>query len=179
MSRALDAFSLQKKVDIKIESAPQSIAFSLPAVDLTFDYDLPARLVHDWWTDLSGTGYVGKSLKSIRTIGREDDKILVETKWKVMRRNMKLIERFTPESANHWTWEPTIMRIHITDDFKLEEKGGRATLRIVSDFEPQGIKGKLSAMMFGRYLRKMMRDEWYSADDALRRELADRISTKK
>ena len=122
---------------------------------------------------------MGKSLKSIHPIGKEDNKILVETKWKVMGLNMKLIERFTPETASHWIWEPHIMGIHITDDFRLEEKGGRTILRIVSEFEPRGVKGKLSAMMFGRYFRKMMRDEWYSADDALRRELADKISTKK
>jgi hypothetical protein len=142
----------------------------MPDVVLTFDYDLPSRTVNVWWTDLSGKGYIGKSLKSLREVGKERNKVLVETKWKVMGFNMKMIETLTLDSPNHWIWEPHMMGIQIVDDFHLEENDGRSTLHINSEFHPKGMKGKLVRMMFGRYLRKLMVEEWEAADKAFRFE---------
>lgn len=42
----------------------------LPDVDPIFDYDLPAKVVRDWWTDLLGVDYIGKSLKFLRHLER-------------------------------------------------------------------------------------------------------------
>ena len=142
----------------------------MPDVALTFDYDFPSKMVYDWWTDLSGKGYIGKSLKSIRQIGKENRKIRVETRWKVMGLTIKMIESLTMDSTKHWIWEPHMMGIHIVDDFKLDDIDGKSRLHIKSEFHPVGIKGKLARMMFGRYLRRLMTEEWISADRAFRDE---------
>lgn len=41
---------------------------------LEFIYDFPPKAVHDWWTDLSGTGYVGVALKAVRPFGEDGGK---------------------------------------------------------------------------------------------------------
>ena len=147
----------------------------MPDVDLTFDYDLPLKTVYDWWTDLSGVGYVGKSLKSIRQIGKnEKGEILVETKWRVMGMNMKMIEQLTLDSTNHWVWKPHMIGIYVTDNFRLGENGSGSRLHITSEFHPRGMMGKVANSMFGGYLRRLMTDEWLSADRAFRKEVGSK-----
>ncbi len=73
----------------------------MPELHLSFEYDLPKKVIYDWWTDLSGTGYVGKSLKSLKPVGREGEKILVETKWKIIGMTMTLLERLSLHSEDH------------------------------------------------------------------------------
>jgi hypothetical protein len=144
----------------------------LPDVKLTFEYQLPGKTVSDWWTDLSGKGYVGRSLKSMRQIGKnERGKFLVETKWKVMGMSMKMIEMFTLESRNRWIWEPHMMSIDIMDYFRLEENANGSRLHIISEFHPKGMMGRLSKIMFGRYLRRLMTEEWNAADRVFRNEV--------
>ncbi len=138
---------------------------------LNFEYNLPKKVVYEWWTDLSGTGYVGKALKSIKPIGEEGEKTLVETKWKIMGMTKRLVERLTLISEDHWIWQPTIFGIEITDDFRLSLRNGRTMLTIDSASVPKGIKGKLAHWMLGSMLDKMMVDEWKSASDALVKEL--------
>ncbi|MGI0081466.1 MAG: hypothetical protein ACRECH_17820, partial [Nitrososphaerales archaeon] len=122
-------------------------------------------------TDLSGKGYIGKYLKSLRQIGKsEEGKILVETKWKIMGFNMKIVERVTLDSPNHWIWEPHMMGIYIADDFLLTDNVGGSRLSINSEFHPKGMKGRVARMMFGRYLRRLMIEEWESADKVFRTE---------
>lgn len=151
----------------------------MPDVVLTFDYDLPSKIIYDWWTDLSGRGYIGKSLKSLRPNGKnEENKILVETKWKVMGMNMKMVETLTLDSPNHWIWEPQMMGIYILDDFHLEENGNGSRLHINSEFHPRGMKGRLASMMFGNYIRRLMTEEWESADRAFRKEVKSNLSAR-
>ncbi len=52
----------------------------MSVLHLNFEYNLPKKAVYDWWADLSGTGYVGKALKSIKPVGEEGGKTWVETK---------------------------------------------------------------------------------------------------
>ncbi|MDH2900624.1 MAG: hypothetical protein PXY39_06600 [archaeon] len=149
----------------------------MPDVDLTFGYDLPLKVVYDWWTDLSGIGYVGKSLKSLRQIGKnEEGKILVKTKWKVMGMNMRMVERLTLDSLNHWVWEPHMLGIYITDNFHLDENESGSRLHIISEFHPKGMRGKLARKMLGGYLRKLMTEEWMSADRAFRTETTSNVA---
>jgi hypothetical protein len=146
-------------------------ALRLSEIHLRFEYGLPKRAVYDWWTDLSGTGYVGNALKSIKAVGRDGDKILVETRWVIMGRTKKLLERLTPISEDHWVWQPTIFGIEIMDDFRLQSRGGKTVLTIDSKATPRGMKGKLAQMVFGGMLDRMMVDEWKSASEALVSEM--------
>jgi len=140
---------------------------------LRFDYERPKKLVHEWWTDLSGTGYVGRALKSIRLIGKDGDKILVETKWRIMGTTMTLVEKLTLHSENHWTWEPHLMGIYITDEFRVTvEADGKTRLTIDSTISTRGMKGKVMYLMLGRRLNKMMVAEWESASRAFMEETA-------
>ncbi len=140
----------------------------MPELHLSFEYDLPKKVIYDWWTDLSGTGYVGKSLKSLKPVGREGEKILVETKWKIIGMTMTLLERLSLHSKDHWTWEPELLGIQIVDEFTLTEIGeGRVQLTIDSRITPRGMKGKLMHLLLGRKLDKMMIEEWESASKAL------------
>ncbi len=140
----------------------------MPELHLSFEYDLPKKVIYDWWTDLSGTGYVGKSLKSLKPVGREGEKILVETKWKIIGMTMTLLERLSLHSEDHWTWEPELLGIQIVDEFTLTEMGeGRVQLTIDSRITPRGMKGKLMHLLLGRKLDKMMIEEWESASKAL------------
>lgn len=141
-------------------------------LELHYDYELPMKVIHDWWTDLSGTGYVGVNLKSLRPVGKEGEKTLVETKWKMMGMNMTLVEKLSPISEDHWIWEPRIMGIEIIDDFRLREvKGGKVRLTIESTMNPAGMKGKVMQLMMGGTLEKIMINEWNSADKAFREEV--------
>jgi len=143
----------------------------LSEIHLHFEYDLPKTAVYDWWTDLSGTGYVGKALKSIKPVGKDGEKILVETRWIIMGVTKKLLERLTLVSQDHWIWQPTIFGIEITDDFRLESEGTKTILRIDSKTRPKGIKGKLAQMILGGMLERMMVNEWSSASEALASEI--------
>jgi hypothetical protein len=134
---------------------------------LQFEYDLPAMLVHDWWTDLSGKGYVGKALRAIRPIREDNGALQVETEWRVLGMTMTLVEKFTLISAEHWIWQPTIFGIAITDDFELSTRNGKTVLTIQSMAEPRGMKGWLAHLLLGPVLDRMMVDEWKSASEAL------------
>ncbi len=56
----------------------------MPDIELNFEYDFSSDVIYNWWTDLSGKGYIGKSLKAIEPFGKEGQKNLVKTIWKVM-----------------------------------------------------------------------------------------------
>jgi hypothetical protein len=143
----------------------------LSRIELRFEYDAPPKRVFDWWTDLSGVGYVGKRLRSIKVIGKEGDKILVETKWNMMGMTKTMIERFSVRSPTHWVWEPRLFGISIVDDFELtESKNGKTMLVITSEAKALGPKGMVAQMMLGRYLDRIMVEEWESAYQAFKRE---------
>lgn len=140
---------------------------------LQFEYALPRKVVHDWWTDLSGTGYVGRALKSVRPVGKEGEKILVETRWKIMGMTMTLVEKLTLHSEDYWTWEPYLLGIHITDEFRLAAgSAGKTLLMIDSTISPRGMKGKLMHFLLGGKLDRMMICEWESASNAFVEEIA-------
>lgn len=144
---------------------------------LEFEYDLPAESVHAWWTDLSGTGYVGKALKSIRPVGRDGEKILVETKWRIMGMPVTLVEKFTLHSKDHWTWEPHLLGIHMTDEFRVaKDADGKARLTIDSTISPRGMKGRVMGFLLGRRLERMMKSEWESASEAFVEEIGTKRS---
>jgi hypothetical protein len=151
----------------------------LKELHLRFEYERPKKLVHDWWTDLSGTGYVGRALKSVRPIGKEGEKLLVETKWRMMGMTMTLVEKLTLLSEDQWTWEPHLFGIFITDEFGLAEADGKTTLKIDSTIAPRGMKGKLMRFLLGRKLDRMMMDEWESASRAFLDETATRGPSKR
>ncbi len=140
---------------------------------LEFEYNLPNKVVHKWWTDLSGTGYVGKALKSVTPVGKEGEKILVETKWRIMGMTMTLLERLSIHSQDHWTWQPHLLGIYITDEFRLTQTAsGRVRLTIDSTITPRGMKGKMAYFLLGRKLDRMMIEEWESASKALVAEVS-------
>jgi hypothetical protein len=144
----------------------------VPRLKLYYDYELPLKVIYDWWTDLSGTGYVGVRLKSVRPIGKEGEKILVQTKWKMMGMNMTLVEKLSLISQDHWIWEPHVMGIDIVDDFRLRDaEGGEVRLTIESTMNPAGMKGKAMQLVMGRMLDKIMINEWDSADRVFREEV--------
>lgn len=64
-----------------------------------------------------------------------------------------------------------MLSIYVTDDLRLEEYASGSKLRITSEFHPRGMMGKLVSRMFGGYLRRLMVDEWESADRAFRSEV--------
>ena len=136
------------------------------AISLAFEYDTSRKVVYDWWTDLSGVGYVGKALKSVKPVGKEGDKILVETKWKIMGMRKTIVERLTLISNEHWVWQPTMFGIELTDDFRLESREGKTILTIDSHSRPNGPLGRLAIMMFGGALERTMVDEWKAANRA-------------
>jgi hypothetical protein len=140
---------------------------------IQFVYGRPKRLVYDWWTDLSGTGYVGKALKSVRPVGKDGEKTLVETKWKILGMKMTLVEKLTMYSEDHWTWEPHLLGIYITDEFRLAaSETGKTRMTIDSVILPRGMKGKLMLLLLERKLDRMMRSEWESASVAFVEESA-------
>ncbi|MCS4538735.1 MAG: hypothetical protein HYY67_07760 [Thaumarchaeota archaeon] len=152
----------------------------MPKNELIFEYDYDIKTVYDWWTDLSGKGYVGESLKSIEPVGREGEKILVRTRWVIMGMTMILTEKLTLDPPHHWVWEPHMMGIRITDDFRLEEKGNKAILHIKYHLEAKGIKANITKLMFGWFIKRMMVSEWISADKAFKEEMltnAEKSST--
>ncbi len=130
------------------------------------------KVIHDWWTDLSGTGYVGVRLKSLRPVGKEGGKTLVETRWKMMGMNMTLVEKLSLISDDHWIWEPRIMGIEVIDVFRLRGiEDGKVRLTIESTMKPAGMKGKVMQLMMGRILDKIMVNEWNSANKAFKEEV--------
>lgn len=143
----------------------------MPGLELHYDYDLPMKVIHDWWTDLSGKGYVGINLKSLQPVSSKGDKVLVQTKWKMMGMGMTLLEKLSLVSEDHWIWEPHVMGIDVVDDFRLKEvEGSKVRLTIESTMKPAGMKGKVMRLMIGRLLDKIMTNEWDSADRAFREE---------
>ncbi len=141
---------------------------------LQYEYGWPKKVVYDWWTDLSGTGYVGEALKSLRPIGKDGEKIVVETKWRIMMMNMILREKLTLDPPDHWIWEPHMLGIDIVDDFRLQEiEGGKVALIISSHMTPSSFKGKFMNFAMGWLLRKIMINEWDCADKAFRREVSN------
>lgn len=139
--------------------------------ELQFEYDYPIKVVYDWWTDLSGVGYVGKALKSIKPIGRDGEKILVETKWRIMGRAMTLSEKLSLFPEDHWVWEPHILGIDIIDDFTLKRDNEKTVLTIRSKIYPRGFRGRIMNLIMGRMLKKMMIDEWKAASNAMLHEI--------
>jgi hypothetical protein len=125
-------------------------------IDLQFEYDLPKKIVYDWWTDLSPKGYIGKALKSIKKIREEDGKILVETHWQLMGRNRTMQEKLSLLSEDHWIWEPEMgFGIQITDDFTLTTlEDGKVQLKIHSIQQSTGFEGRLTQFLMGRVLRR-------------------------
>ncbi len=128
-------------------------------MQLEFEYDLSSMAVHDWWTDLSGKGYVGKALRAIKPLDEEGNARMVETRWRIMAMTMTLLEKLTLASEEHWIWQPTILGIAITDDFRISNRDGRTVLTILSTKEPRGMTGRLAQMMLGSFLDRMMADE--------------------
>lgn len=141
---------------------------------LEFESLFPPKAVHDWWTDLSGVGYVGRALLALRPTGNESEAILVETRWKMMGMTKTLVERLTLVSEDHWTWRPTIFGIEITDDFRLSVRGGRTVLSIDSTARARGAKGRLTQTILGPVLDRMMMNEWDSANEAMKLDLMKR-----
>jgi len=58
-----------------------------------------------------------------------------------------------------------------------ETEGGKIALTIHSDMIPRGSKGRIMNLMVGWFLRKMMVDEWESADRAFKLEIDDSRKT--
>ena len=148
------------------QAQPRSL-FPVKELHIRFEYDLPKEVVRAWWTDLTGKGYVGKRLKSIKPIGKEEDKTRVETKWSIMGMTMTLVEKLTLTSDYRWTWEPHLLGIHIRDDFRVDEAtDGKTRLSIDSTIVPKGMRGKLMHLLVGGKLNEMMVDEWQSTSKA-------------
>ena len=143
-------------------------------MELQFEYAFPMKTIYDWWTDLSGEGYVGRSLKSTQLIASHDEKSVVGTRWEVIGNRLTLMERLTLDPPDHWVWESHMFGVNMVHDFRLKETdGGKITLTIRSDVIPRGCKGRIMNLMAGWFLRKMMIDEWESADKAFRLEIDD------
>ena len=142
-------------------------------VDLHFEYNYPKKAVNDWWTDLTPKGYIGKALQSINITGKEDGKLLLETRWKIMGRTRTMQEKLTLITEDHWTWQPTIgFGIQIKDGFTLNTlPDGRTQRKIHSQQSSTGLEGKILHLLMGRILRRSMRQEWEAANQAILREL--------
>lgn len=95
-----------------------------------------------------------------------------------MGRRMMLKEKLTLDPPDHWIWDPHMLGIDIVDDFGLQEtEGGNVTLTVRSDMTPINFKGKFVNFVMGWLLRKMMVNEWQSADSAFRREASNAKDT--
>lgn len=149
-------------------------------LDFQFEYQLPMKAVYAWWTDLSGKGFVGDSLKSLKPVGKEGEKILVETKWKMMGKETTMVEKLSLLSEDHWIWEPAeMMGIRVTDDFTLHElPGGGTQLKIRSEWIPKGLKGKFVNFAMGRMIARSFAKEWQAAHDACVQETAESLIRK-
>jgi hypothetical protein len=88
-----------------------------------------------------------------------------------------LLERLSIHSQNHWTWEPHLLGIYITDEFRLAETiAGKVRMTIDSKITPRRMKGKMMYFLLGRELDKMMVEEWESANKALLAEASSGTS---
>ncbi len=145
-----------------------------------FEYKLPKKAVYDWWTDLSGQGFVGDSMKSLKPVGKEGEKTLVETKWKLMGVERTMVEKLSVLSEDHWIWEPAeMMGIHVTDDFSLHElQGGGTQLNIHSEVTSKGLKGKFVNLVMGRMFARSFRKEWEASHDACLKETAESLTKR-
>ncbi len=62
--------------------------------------------------------------------------------------------------------------INITDDFTLRESGNNGIqLRIHSEFNAKGLKGRLENLTIGWALERMMVKEWKAASTAFKTEV--------
>lgn len=67
-----------------------------------------------------------------------------------------------------------MLGIDMACDFRVKEtEGGKTALTIRSHLIPRGSKGRIMNLMVGWFLRKMMVDEWESADKAFKLEIDD------
>ena len=99
-------------------------------IDVSFLYEDDVRTLYEWWTDLSGEGYVGVALKGIELIGEDGEKRLVRTRWTLMGFTTSLEEHLTVNPPDHWIWEPRMMGIHAAHNFRLKPKDGKILLHI-------------------------------------------------
>ena len=82
------------------------------------------------------------------------------------------MERLTLDPPDHWVWETHMLGIDMIHDFRLKEtEGDKVVLTIRSDMIPRGSKGRIMNLIVGWFLRKMMVDEWESADKAFKMEM--------
>jgi hypothetical protein len=136
------------------------------------------KTIYDWWTDLSGQGYVGRSLKSAQLIAKHGEKNVVKTQWEIMGKRMILMERLTLDPPGHWVWETHMLGIDMVHDFRLEEiRDGKIVMTIRSDTTRRSFKSGIINLMIGWFVRKMMIDEWECADKAFRLETDDSRKT--
>lgn len=162
----------------RLSNHPEFLLWISSQLELRFGYGFPMKTIYDWWTDLPREGYVGRSLKSTQLIARHDEKNVVRTRWEIMGKRMILMERLTLDPPDHWVWEPHMLGIDMVHDFRLKEtEGGKIALTIHSDMIPRGSKGRIMNLMVGWFLRKMMVDEWESADKAFKLEIDDSRKT--
>jgi len=76
-----------------------------------FGYGFPKKTICNWRTDVSGQGYVGRSLKSAQLIAKHGEKNVVKTQWEIMGKRMILMERLTLDPPDHWVWETHMLGI--------------------------------------------------------------------
>ena len=147
---------------------------------LQFNYESPKKTIYDWWTDLSGKGFVGDTMKSLKPAGKEGEKILVETQWKMMGMERTMVEKLSLLSDDHWIWEPAqMLGIQVTDDFTLHElPGGGTQLEIRSEWIPKGLKGKFINFALGRMIARSFVKEWQAANDACVKETEENLPKK-
>ena len=118
----------------RLSNHPEFLVWIFSQLELRFEYGFPVKTIYDWWTDLSGQGYVGRSLKSAQLIAKHREKNVVKTQWEIMGKRMILMERLTLDPPDHWVWETHMLGIDMVHDFRLEEiRDGRIVMRIRSD----------------------------------------------
>jgi hypothetical protein len=150
--------------------APRGFALSLSRLESRFEYDLPKKAIYDWWTDVSGEGYIGKSLKSTQLIARHGESNVIKTQWETVGKRMTLMERLTVDPPDHWFWESRMFGIDLVHDFRLEKSRDDKTVMTIRS-RPRCLKGRIINLMIGWLLGNMMVNEWESADKAFRLEV--------
>ena len=63
----------------RLSNHPEFSLWIFSQLELRFEYGFPMKTIYDWWTNLSGEGYVGTSLKSTQLIARHGEKNVVRT----------------------------------------------------------------------------------------------------
>jgi len=155
----------------RLPNRPEFLLWISSQLELRFEYGFPMKTIYDWWTDLSGQGYVGRSLKSAQLIAKHGMKNVVKTQWEIMGKRMILMERLTLDPPDHWVWETHMLGIDMVHDFRLEEiRDGRIVMTIRSDTTRRGFRNGIINLMIGWFVRKMVIDEWECTDKAFRLE---------